>query len=148
MNLHLRGIIIDNVQSNPHIQPTSSVNSAKAASVAANAAEKPNPRLENVDEYVPSEEKEPIGLYEVSSDDQGDKSVKFYAPKTEQTTANTDSVDREIKSLKEKQTALQRQLKTAAPEEAEALQKQLEQISAELVLKDNDNYRKANTIFS
>lgn len=140
--------MIESIQSNIPVQSTGAVNSAKAASAAAIAAENPEAAPRNVDEYVPSEEKEPIGLYEVSSDEQGDKSVKFDAPKTEQTTANTDNVDREIRSLKEKQTALQRQLKTAAPEEAEELQKQLKQISAELALKDNDNYRKANTIFS
>lgn len=140
--------MIEGIQSNLHVQSTGSVSSAKAVSNTANAAEQPEAAPENVDEYVPSEEKEPIGLYEVSSDEQGDKSVKFDAPKAEQTTANTDNVDREIKSLKEKQTALQRQLKTASFEEAEALQKQLEQISAELALKDNDNYRKVNTIFS
>lgn len=146
--------MIDNIQSNLLVQPASSVNSANAVSNMTGAAEKPEAASRNVDEYVPSEEKEPIGLYEVAQDELGNPSVKFDSPKdeatpkTEQTTANTDNVDREIKSLKEKQTALQRQLKTASPEEAEALQKQLKQISAELALKDNDNYRKANTIFS
>lgn len=102
----------------------------------------------NVDEYIPSEEKEPIGLYEVSSDEEGDRSVKFDAPKTEQTTANTDNVDREIKTLKERQEALQKALKSAAPDEAAQLQKQLEQVNSELALKDNDNYRRANAVFS
>lgn len=140
--------MIESIQSNLPVQSTGSVNSAKAVPNSANAAEQLETAPKNVDEYVPSEEKEPIGLYEVASDERGDKSVKFDAPKTEQTTANTDNVDREIESLKEKQTALQRQLKTAASEEAEALKKELEQISAELALKDNDNYRKANSVFS
>lgn len=140
--------MISAVQNNLPVQPSGSVSSTKAISDTANAAEQSEAAPKNVDEYVPSEEKEPIGLYEVASDEEGDRSVKFDAPKTEQTTANTDNVDREIKSLKEKQTALQRALKTASPDKAAELQKQLEQINAELALKDNDNYRKANAVFS
>lgn len=140
--------MINAVQNNLPVQSAGSVNSAKSVTQAANKTELPEAAPKNVDEYVSSEEKEPIGLYEVSSDDGGDKSVKFDAPKTEQTTANTDNVDREIKALKERQSALQKALKSAAPDEAAELQKQLEQVNAELALKDNDNYRRANTVFS
>ncbi len=139
--------MIESIQNNLPVQSAGTVNSSKAVTQAANKAELPESASKNVDEYVPSEEKEPIGLYEVSTDEQGDKSVKFDAPKTEQTTANTDNVDRELKSLKEKQTALKRQLKTASSDEAAQLQKQLEQVNAELALKDNDNYRRANAVF-
>lgn len=139
--------MIDAVQNNLPVQPTGSVNSAKAVMQAADKADLPE-TPKNVDEYIPSEEKEPIGLYEVSSDEEGDRSVKFDAPKTEQTTANTDNVDREIKTLKERQEALQKALKSAAPDEAAQLQKQLEQVNSELALKDNDNYRRANAVFS
>lgn len=103
----------------------------------------------NVDEYIPSEEKEPIGLYAVSADDDGNKSVDFDPPEADAktTTANTDIVDGEIRQLKEKQQELQRRLRTTDERTAADISRQLEQISNELALKDNDQYRRANTIF-
>lgn len=68
--------------------------------------------------------------------------------KSETTTANTDAVDSEIKQLKEKQRLLQRQLRGADGTTAAELQRQLEQISQELAMKDNDAYRRANTLFT
>lgn len=137
--------MVENIQGSLSVQSASSVNTAKAVSISESTEKQVAPK--NIDEYIPGEEKEPIGLYRVSHDEQGDKTVKFNAPKTEQTT-NTDSVDREIKNLKKRLTDLQNALKSAAPENAAQLQKQLEQINAELALKDSDNYRRANAIFS
>ena len=136
------------------------VNRAESAVNSVGNAEKSSENTEisqaeqsspNIDEYVPSGEREHTGLYYVSADEQGNSKVKFDAPKTfesVETTINTDSVDREIKSLKEKQTALQMQLKSASPAESDELRRQLEQLSSELAVKDNDEYRKAKSVVS
>lgn len=131
------------------------VNSAQQVYSVKSAENKPremteNNSAKNIDEYVPSEEKEPIGLYAVSSDDEGNKLVDFDPPEAdaETTTANTDAVDGEIRQLKEKQQEPLRRLRTADEVTAADISRQLEQISNELALKDNDQYRRANTIFT
>ncbi len=109
--------------------------------------------VKNTDEYIPSEDKEPIGLYRPIADDDGKRGVEFDAPEqpevpAETTTGNTDAVDREIKALKERRAALQKQLRGADEESAAEISRKLEQIENELMLKDNDEYRRANTVFS
>lgn len=108
---------------------------------------------ENRDEYVPSEEKEPIGLYSVSSDEDGNLRVSFDSEENNNskeniTTANTDKVDREIKALRDKETALRQKLRFADENTAADIQRELEQVTAELAQKDNDEYRRRNTVFS
>ena len=112
--------------------------------------EEENIAAKNVDEYVPHEEKEPIGLYAVDSDENGNKSVSFDSPETnaETTSCSTDAVDNEIKRLKEEQSQLQRQLRTANETTAADIERQLEQISQELAMKDNDNYRRSQAVFT
>lgn len=118
------------------------------------------------DEYIPSEKDEPIGLYKLSEDENGDPVIDFdmvdsgkniksekseeddSEKKTESCTCNTDRVDEEIKRLKEKQEQLEQQLRAAEGEAAKQLQKQLESVSAELAMKDNDSYRRQQAIFS
>jgi len=68
--------------------------------------------------------------------------------KAETTTCNTDQVDREIEQLKKRHEELEEHLRTAAPEQAEAIQQQLDQVEQELAQKDNDSYRRQHTIFS
>lgn len=99
------------------------------------------------DEYVPSEEEEDIGLYtpykegrESPEEEQGEQSEKC--------TCNTDRVDGEIKRLREKQEQLEQQLRRADGEKAENIKKQLESVSAELAIKDNDTYRRQNAVFT
>lgn len=92
------------------------------------------------DEYVPSEEDEDIGLYAPSKEEQGEQS--------ESCTCNTDRVDEEIKRLHEKQEQLEQQLRAAEGENAERIKKQLESVSAELAMKDNDTYRRQNAVFT
>lgn len=92
------------------------------------------------DEYVPSEEDEDIGLYAPSKEEQGEQS--------ESCTCNTDRVDEEIKRLHEKQEQLEQQLRAAEGENAERIRKQLESVSAELAMKDNDTYRRQNAVFT
>ena len=67
--------------------------------------------------------------------------------KKEQTTVDTDQVDREIERLKQKKQALEQQLRTAQNEQQhEALERELQMIESALSFKDNDTYRKQNAI--
>ncbi len=105
------------------------------------------------DEYVPSEEDEDIGLYTPAEDkkaspDKDGKEEDETAEKSEVTTCNTDRVDGEIKRLKEKREQLEQKLRSADGENAERIRKQLESVSAELALKDNDTYRRQNADFA
>lgn len=93
------------------------------------------------DEYVPSEEDEDIGLYEPPEENASEE-------RSESCTCNTDRVDEEIKRLKEKQEQLEQKLRAAEGENAERIKKQLESVSAELAMKDNDTYRRQNAIFT
>jgi len=68
--------------------------------------------------------------------------------KADTTTCNTDQVDRELESLKKRQEKLEEQLRSAAPEQAEALQQQLDQVERELAQKDNDTYRRQQAVFT
>lgn len=69
---------------------------------------------------------------------------------TSSTTTNTDSVDAEIKKLKERKAQLQKQLQNAQGDEnhRKNIEKQLAQLNAEITLKDNDAYRKQNATYS
>lgn len=70
-------------------------------------------------------------------DEQGDK------PTIVKTTLNTDQVDREIDKLKQTQTKMKQQIAATKDEkEKQALQTKLEQVKAELKMKDNDAYRR------
>lgn len=94
------------------------------------------------DEYVPSEEDKDIGLYEPPEEENASEK------KSESCTCNTDRVDEEIKRLKEKQEQLEQKLRAAEGENAERIEKQLESVSAELAMKDNDTYRRQNAVFT
>lgn len=140
--------MISEIQGSQLLQRTNYANGASPADNAEAPREVQAPR--NADEFIPSGEKTPVGLYLVTPNEDGTRNIKFNAPSpdTEQTTANTDNVDREIKALKDEQTELQRRLKTAGGEEAAELQRRLERVSAELSQKDNDQYRRVNAVFS
>lgn len=125
------------------------------------------------DEYIPSENDEPIGLYRVSEDEDGNPKIDFdqkpepssqkaddgKSPekaenkpspkdKSESCTCNTDKVDSELRRLREKREQLEQKLRTAEGENAERLEKQLKSIESELALKDNDNYRRQQAEFN
>lgn len=108
-------------------------------------ADEPVPEEKEVprkrDEYVPSGEDEDIGLYEPPEKEAEEE-------QSESCTCNTDRVDGEIKRLKEKQEQLEQKLRAAEGENAERIKKQLERVSAELAVKDNDAYRRRNAVFS
>lgn len=121
-------------------------------------AKEPEKILENRDEYVPSEEKEPIGLYSVIPDENGEPRILFDKadkpadkgndPEKETVTGNTDKVDREIKNLRNKAQTLNQKLRSADESTAETIQRELEQVTAELAQKDNDEYRRQHTVFT
>lgn len=68
--------------------------------------------------------------------------------KAEKCTTNTDKVDREIEKLKEEKKQLEQQIKAAAGEEEKVKEwkKKLAQIEMELSWKDNDTYRRQNSV--
>ena len=68
----------------------------------------------------------------------------------EKCTTNTDSVDREIKKLKEQKQQLEQQIKAASGDEEKIkeLEKKLSQVESELSQKDNDTYRRQNAVVS
>lgn len=122
----------------------------------------PVPRMSK---YIPSENDEPIGLYRLAEDEDGNPIIDFDKAedgggspekskkddpekKAESCICNTDKVDREIKRLKEKQEQFEQRLRSAEGEAARQLEKQLKSVSAELAQKDNDTYRRQQAIFS
>lgn len=132
---------------------------------------KTNTIPEPKDKYIPSKmsDKKTNGLYRLGQDENGNPKV-FYddlkkadsadknkTPKANpsqeeesECTANTDQVDQEIQKLKEEKKQLKQQIQVASDdkEKVQDLKKKLAQIEAELSQKDNDSYRKQNTIFS
>lgn len=69
--------------------------------------------------------------------------------RTERCTGDTGKVDREIEKLKRKRAELEQRLNTERDEaKREDLERQLAQVEAELRQKDNDGYRRRNTVFS
>ena len=142
-----------------------------AAPVPQNDTDKPSKQsgLPEYDEYIPGEKREPIGLYKLSHDDEGNPIIEFDDPmkadnaspkeaapakgepgrKAETCTTNTDKVDREIEKLKEERDQLEQQIRTTKdPDKAEDLKRQLAQLENELRQKDNDAYRRQNAVIS
>lgn len=69
--------------------------------------------------------------------------------KAERCTGDTGKVDREIEKLKRKRAELEQRLNTERDEaKREDLERRLAQVEAELRQKDNDGYRRRNTVFS
>lgn len=128
---------VNNIQQNAvyGVQPRPEADNKTDGLVPEEEKEVPRKR----DEYVPSDEDEDIGLYEPPEEER---------EKSESCTCNTDRVDGEIKRLREKQEQLEQKLRAAEGENAERIRKQLESVSAELAMKDNDAYRRQNAIFS
>ena len=119
--------------------------------------------LHGRDEYIPSDKDEPIGIYAVSQDEDGDPKINYNFPeKTDKgsdnmpersesstsCTTNTDNVDRDIKQLKEQAQQLKQRINSAEGTERERLEKQLKSIQGELFKKDNDNYRRQHAVIS
>lgn len=122
------------------------------------------PVTPNYDQYSPEQINPSAGLYRVNHDGQGKPVLQFNDPDKardqartkpfssqapiESCTTNTDRVDREIQRLKKQQQSLQQQINNASPQQAEHLQRQLDQITRELQQKDHDNYRRQKAVIS
>ena len=104
--------MIENILSVNSADNAQKISSIKTAQNTSDIDEKqPKKAAENRNEYVPSEEKEPIGLYNVTPDENGEPRISFdkaenksanndKKPEEETVTGNTDNVDREIKDLR------------------------------------------------
>ena len=142
-----------NIQSVGAQQPLIEVQKASRLPAAEEVpASQEQPKAPVYDEYTPENKTahQPIGLYEIVLDEDGHPSVRFDDPdKAEQTTTNTDRVDRELEQLRKKAEELQQQYQRAAdPQQARQLQKQLQQVENELRQKDNDAYRRQHAVIS
>lgn len=157
--------MIDNilsVNSGNNAQKLGAVKDTERVSDTKDVAEKETEKVsENRDEYIPSEEKELIGLYSVTPDENGEPRISYdksedksanhnrdSEPDEETITGNTDNVDHEIKNLRNKAQMLSRKLSSADENSAEEIQRELEQVNAELAQKDNDEYRRQHTVFT
>lgn len=145
---------INNIQS---IQSSAVYGVGSSGEIAGKEPEKiaeTGEKLYSRDEYIPSEEDKPIGLYSLSQDDEGNPKIEYDSPersdksKSESCTGNTDKVDREIKRLKKKAEQLRQRINFSDGKERERLERQLKSIQMELSQKDNDNYRRQHTLFS
>lgn len=152
--------MIENILSVNSADTTQKIGGVKNAERPSDISEKePEKAAENRDEYIPSEEKESIGLYSVAPDENGEPQISFdkvedksadngNESEKETVTANTDKVDREIKNLRNKAQMLSRKLSSADESTAADIQRELEQVNAELAQKDNDEYRRQHTVFT
>lgn len=145
---------IDAVQSNSMYQTVQNTKAKQISQTQQTPEEdKANGQTEEQavphDEYVSSEKEEPVGLYKVVPDENGNPKIKF-DKKTEQCTTNTDAVDREIKKLREKKEQLEQQIKAASddPEKTRELERKLADVEMELNQKDNDAYRRQHAVVS
>ena len=114
------------------------------------------------DTYEPQSENRSAGVYKISRDEKGRPVVETgQKPQERQkqvsgepdeqgeqpiimkTTGNTDQVDREIENLKQAKTQMEQKIAAAKDErEKQVLKTRLEQVKAELRMKDNDTYRR------
>ena len=102
------------------------------------------------DTYEPQSENRSAGVYKISRDEKGRPVVESGKPDEQgeqpiimKTTGNTDQVDREIENLKQTKTQMEQKIAAAKDErEKQVLKTRLEQVKAELRMKDNDTYRR------
>lgn len=159
--MNIQSLQSSGVYQAPAVRQASDVQAAEDARKASAPSAAPD-----FDEYIPEDRTglEHSGFYEPVQGENG-PGLRFDAPedvpvsgkaapgnssgsKAEQTTTNTDSVDREIERLRARQEKLAGQLRSASPEDAERIQKRLSQLENELRQKDNDTYRKAHAVIS
>lgn len=112
------------------------------------------------DEYLPREAEEPIGLYRIERDGEGNPRVSFDSPNSrpeepepekaaERCTTDTGQVDREIENLRKREQQLKQSLRTETDEKKRSeLERRLTQVQSELMQKDNDTYRRSHAVIS
>lgn len=144
------------IENNLLVNSARQIGSVKRTEPASKTEEKEIETIpENRDEYVPSEEKEHIGLYTVLPNEGGDPHVALDDEKIKSDdrggdtiTANTGKADREIAALREKEKNLRQKIRSADESTAEDIRRELEKVIAELAQKDTDEYRRQNTVFT
>lgn len=115
---------------------------------------KARPVAPRYDEFVPSKDTaaEPADKKPDAENKSGAPKSKSddTKPEEEECTVNTDKVDAEIERLKKKKKNLEAQIRQAAddPEKAEKLKREKASVEAELMTKDNDNYRKQHSTYT
>ena len=135
------------------VQPAREVGSGAPVSGAVPAAAgREQNAAPQYDTYIPEDKsvKQSAGIYRLSHDEGGTPKIEFDRPEeAEETTTNTDAVDREIQALKKKREQLQLQLNAVGdPAGAGKLEQALAQTESELRQKDNDAYRRRNAVVS
>ena len=104
------------------------------------------PKILNIDKNFPLPTRGSGAIFKYQLPNSGG-AEKTPGQKTEQTTVDTDQVDREIERLKEKKQALEAQIRMTEDErQRQALERELQMIESALSFKDNDTYRKQNAI--
>jgi hypothetical protein len=105
------------------------------------------------DTYVPEDPSasESAGIYQLVSDGAGGQAISFSAPAqsgaaqasgSASSTDDTDDLEDEIEELEEERDELQQQLQSTEDEqEAAKLQKQIDQLDAQIQLKQNQLYQ-------
>lgn len=154
----------------PISERLSSIPAARQAETAAEKAPEKRAGVPQSDQsarrdvYEHARPEQPIGLYRLESDENGEPNVRTdsehqperpdaappskEARKKETLTGDTDAVDREIEKLKKEQQELKRKIRTEKDtEKKQALKQKLTQIENELRMKDNDTYRRQHTRF-
>lgn len=152
-------------------RPSGAVEGVERTSPLREQPREEKPREPDRDAYIPEEKREPSGRYWIEHDQDGAPRVRFDGPAPEpeepeqedpapaagaperrdgeRCVADTDDVDREIRRLRERQAALERQLKQEQdPARIRELERQLAQAEQELQQKDNDGYRRQHTRFT
>lgn len=164
---------ISGVNTSPAQAPASSERAADVARVqkpeeeAQGRSQKPR-----MDQYIPEEKQGSFGRYWMGKDEEGQPKVCFDDPKRaeeapqkpgsvpdtegpekggkeEQWACDTGGVDREIEKLKEKQKQLEQRLGAETDEtRSRELERQLTQVTQQLMEKDNDAYRKQHSTYT
>lgn len=119
----------------------------------------------NFDTFEHQVKPRPLGVYELSFDEEGNRTIKFENPDEDdvhkskdsdsekfqivKTTINTDAVDNEIEKLKETLEKIKQRLSSnISPEEEDMLKKEADRLEAEIKQKDSDSYYRQRGIIT
>lgn len=165
---------INAIQNQFHQPLQEAQNMQKAPKAEATAeTEQADASSKTQDQYIPSTQTPPAGIYHPTQDADGKMRISYDGPapaadgdrngktpnaasdkiedeKTEQCTVNTDKIDQEIQRLKQEKQQLEQQIAMAKedPQKSAALENQLADIENQLKQKDNDAYRKQHAVVS
>lgn len=148
---------VNSSQADPYLQWRERLeekNAQKAPSVSQGVEEAKNEKgalaRRTRDEYVPGTDQAPeSGKLPEKGKDPDQASKKADGKKPETYRGSTDKVDREIEKLKKRKEELEGQIRTETDEaKIQSLERELAQVEQELSQKDNDGYRRRNTVMT